>query len=70
MHSATLSILIGVLALIAAGGFILKGYNAKGVLFTIGIALLVVALALGNDIVKTPKRPPCRRRQQQHLRSF
>lgn len=58
MHSATLSILIGVLALIAAGGFIIKGYNAKGVLFAIGIALLVVALALGNDIVKTPSGHP------------
>ena len=58
MHSATLSILIGVLALIAAGGFIIKGYNAKGLLFTIGIALLVVALALGNDIVKTPSGHP------------
>ena len=58
MHSATLSILIGVLALIAAGGFIIKGYNAKGVLFAIGIALLVVALALGNDIIKTPSGHP------------
>ena len=58
MHSATLSILIGVLALIAAGGFIIKGYNAKGVLFAIGISLLVVALALGNDIVKTPSGHP------------
>lgn len=58
MHSATFSILIGVLALIAAGGFIIKGYNAKGVLFAIGIALLVVALALGNDIVKTPSGHP------------
>ena len=58
MHSATLSILIGVFALIAAGGFIIKGYNAKGVLFTIGIALLVVALALGNDVVKTPSGHP------------
>ena len=58
MHSATLSILIGVLALIAAGGFIIKGYNAKGVLFAIGIALLVVALALGNDIAHPHPNPP------------
>ena len=51
MHSATLSILIGVLALIAAGGFIIKGYNAKGVLFVAGVALMLFAVAfLGKPI--------------------
>ena len=54
MNSTYLSILLGVAALIAAGGFIIKGYNAKGVLFSIGIVLMAIAYAMGNAITKTP----------------
>ena len=48
MNSTYLSILLGVAALIAAGGFIIKGYNAKGVLFSIGIVLMAIAYAMGK----------------------
>ena len=58
MNSTYLSILLGVAALIAAGGFIIKGYNAKGVLFSIGITLMAIAYAMGNAITKTPGGDP------------
>jgi len=58
MNSTYLSILLGVAALIAAGGFIIKGYNAKGVLFSIGIVLMAIAYAMGNAITKTPGGDP------------
>jgi len=58
MNSTYLSILLGVVALIAAGGFIIKGYNAKGVLFSIGITLMAIAYGMGNAITKTPGGDP------------
>ena len=56
MNSTYLSILLGVAALIAAGGFIIKGYNAKGVLFSIGIVLMAIAYAMGQRHHQNPRR--------------
>ena len=58
MNPAYLSILLGVLALTGAGILIIRGYNAKGILFTIGITLMILAYALGQDITKTPGGDP------------
>ena len=58
MNPAYLSILLGVLALTGAGILIIRGYNAKGILFSIGITLMILAYALGQDITKTPGGDP------------
>lgn len=58
MNPTHLSILLGVLALTGAGILIIRGYNAKGILFTIGITLMILAYALGQDITKTPGGDP------------
>ena len=58
MNPAYLSILLGVLALTGAGVLIIRGYNAKGILFSIGITLMILAYALGQDITKTPGGDP------------
>ena len=58
MNPAYLSILLGVLALTGAGILIIRGHNAKGILFTIGITLMILAYALGQDITKTPGGDP------------
>ena len=49
-----ISLIIGAVALIALGWLIIKGYNAKGVLFGIGILLLVIAFFMGKPIIKSP----------------
>ncbi|MGY4674650.1 anaerobic C4-dicarboxylate transporter DcuC [Ursidibacter arcticus] len=49
-----MSLIIGALALIALGWLIIKGYNAKGVLFGMGILLLVIAFFMGKPIIKAP----------------
>ncbi|KAE9532494.1 anaerobic C4-dicarboxylate transporter DcuC [Ursidibacter arcticus] len=49
-----ISLIIGALALIALGWLIIKGYNAKGVLFGMGILLLVIAFFMGKPIIKAP----------------
>ena len=58
MNPTHLSILLGVLALTGAGILIIRGYNAKGILFSIGITLMILAYALGQDITKTPGGDP------------
>lgn len=58
MNPEYLSILLGVLALTGAGILIIRGYNAKGILFSIGITLMILAYALGQDITKTPGGDP------------
>ena len=58
MHSATYSLTIGTLAVFAAGWFVVKGYNAKGILFGIGLVLLAIALASGYPIIDAPSGHP------------
>lgn len=47
-----MSLFIGTIALLLLGYLIIKGYNAKGVLFAIGLALLTYAYFSGQIILK------------------
>ncbi|MBV7388235.1 anaerobic C4-dicarboxylate transporter DcuC [Pasteurellaceae bacterium TAE3-ERU1] len=44
----------GALAIAAVGYFVIKGYNAKGVLLTVGVFLLIAAGFLGHSPIKEP----------------
>ncbi|ABQ13194.1 anaerobic C4-dicarboxylate transporter DcuC [Dichelobacter nodosus] len=52
LESHFIPILIGTLAIFTVGYAIIKGYNAKGVLFTVGIITLLYAFALNKSPVK------------------
>ena len=41
---------IGFITILLVGFLIVRGYNAKGVLFVGGVGLLLLAAALGKDI--------------------
>ncbi|MBE2898811.1 anaerobic C4-dicarboxylate transporter DcuC [Pasteurellaceae bacterium 20609_3] len=47
-----MGLLLGFLAIFLVGFFIIKHYNAKGVLFVAGIALLIVGAFMGNSPLK------------------
>lgn len=47
-----LALIIGTLAIFAVGYTIIKGYNAKGVLFTVGIIVMVIASLMGKSPIK------------------
>lgn len=49
-----MSLLIAVLALLFAGRLILKNYNPQGVLFTTGIAMMVIAILLNHAFLVNP----------------
>ena len=46
------SLIIGALAIFIVGFAIIKGYNAKGVLFTVGLAVMALATLLGKPIME------------------
>lgn len=47
-----ISLLIGAIAIFLVGYTIIKGYNAKGVLFTVGIAVLILSHFMGKPLMK------------------
>ena len=50
----TIGLIAGTIALFLLGWLIIKGYNAKGVLFSLGLALLTIAFFTGHKLVKEP----------------
>lgn len=50
----TIGLIAGTIALLLLGWLIIKGYNAKGVLFSLGLALLTIAFFTGHKLVKEP----------------
>ena len=44
-----MGLIIGLITIVLVGFLIIRGYNAKGVLFVGGVALLILA-AIGNSI--------------------
>ena len=50
----TVGLIAGTIALFLLGWLIIRGYNAKGVLFSLGLALLTIAFLTGHELVKEP----------------
>ena len=45
-----MGLIIGFITILLVGFLIIRGYNAKGVLFVGGVGLLLIAVALGKAI--------------------
>ena len=52
-----LELLIGFVVTVTVGYFIIKGYNAAGILLTAGLSLLVAAGLLGHDVLPSKVAP-------------
>ncbi len=52
-----LELLIGLVVTVAVGYFIIKGYNAAGILLTAGVSLLIMTGLLGYDVLPSKMAP-------------